>query len=72
MPLELKRDDLFDLPDPNSEEYRVPRVTITADGLVFEGIDDAMGEELEEELEEELDEELVEELDDAFADDGEA
>lgn len=68
MPLELKRDDLFDLPDPNSEEYRVPRVTITADGLVFEGLDDVM----EAELDEELDEEIVEEIDDAFADDGEA
>ncbi len=64
MPLELKRDDLFDLPDPNSEEYRVPRVTITVDGLVFEGLDDAMGEELEEEV--------VEEIDDASADDEEA
>lgn len=68
MPLELKRDDLFDLPDPNSEEYRVPRVTITADGLVFEGLDDVM----EEELDEEIDEEIVEEIDDATADDEEA
>ncbi len=70
MPLELKRDDLFDLPDPNSEDYRVPTVTITADGLVFCDLDGAMVE-VEEEFEDaglELEEETADEIDD----DGEA